>query len=546
MDENNNSNSSDTSSLVDARDEEGWEDAEDDAEDVRIVSLLDDATFRDVSGMLQHCKTTYDFDFIQLIQKFDLDFYGKIKLVNYIRTYVKESKKRPEIASEKDFADDKYLQPVHEDDALLFLLDEISAPEPHTSEKIPNGDGPIQSQAKRIQDLESQLSKLQSQFSDYRFTVERTLDERWNSSTAEASSSATAPTQAANSSKSNDEGYFESYSYNTIHQTMLQDRVRTDAYRDFIYHNKPLFTNKTVLDIGCGTGILSLFCARAGAKHVYAVDNSAIIDKARGIIFANGLQDRITCLRGKVEEVKLPVEKVDIIVSEWMGYCLLYEGMLDSVLWARDRYLAREGLVVPSHCSLRVAPVADPEWVGENVTFWNDVYGFDMRAMMDKVNEDVVVRRVKPEAIAGASSVFKWLDLKTVKIEELVFEGKFDTVLDKDVDALDGWLVWFDTFFTTAFNTQVPAYTKAEEWKDRVDGNVAFTTGPFDKETHWQSGSMTIDRLQSQGQPLKKGQQIVGSVAFRRREESKRELDIEIEWDAQGTDEKGSQVFVLR
>ena len=56
---------------------------------------------------------------------------------------------------------------------------------------------------------------------------------------------------------------------------------------------------------------------------------------------ANGAS---SCLHGKIEEVTLPVKQVDIIVSEWMGYCLLYEAMLDSVLYARDRYLAPDGL----------------------------------------------------------------------------------------------------------------------------------------------------------------------------------------------------------
>lgn len=47
-------------------------------------------------------------------------------------------------------------------------------------------------------------------------------------------------------------------------------------------------------------------------------------------------------VRGKVEEVQLPdgVEKVDIIISEWMGYCLFYESMLKTVLFARDKWLA--------------------------------------------------------------------------------------------------------------------------------------------------------------------------------------------------------------
>lgn len=70
---------------------------------------------------------------------------------------------------------------------------------------------------------------------------------------------------------------------------MLKDTVRTDAYRDFIYENKDLFSGKVVLDVGCGTGILSMFCARAGASKVIAVDNSDIIDKARENVFANDL-----------------------------------------------------------------------------------------------------------------------------------------------------------------------------------------------------------------------------------------------------------------
>lgn len=47
----------------------------------------------------------------------------------------------------------------------------------------------------------------------------------------------------------------------------------------------------------------------------------------------------ITIFKGKVEEVELPVEKVDIIISEWMGYCLFYESMLNTVIFARDKWL---------------------------------------------------------------------------------------------------------------------------------------------------------------------------------------------------------------
>merc|ERR1719354_1507091 len=114
---------------------------------------------------------------------------------------------------------------------------------------------------------------------------------------------------------------------------MLKDEVRTLTYRNSMYHNKHLFKDKIVLDVGCGTGILSMFAAKAGAKKVIGVDMSSIVEHARNIVKENDLSDKVEIIRGKVEEIKLPegIEKVDIIISEWMGYCLFYESMLDSV-----------------------------------------------------------------------------------------------------------------------------------------------------------------------------------------------------------------------
>jgi protein arginine N-methyltransferase 1 len=116
--------------------------------------------------------------------------------------------------------------------------------------------------------------------------------------------------------------YFDSYAHFGIHEEMLKDEVRTLTYRNAMYHNKHLFKGKVVLDIGCGTGILSMFAAKAGASKVIAIDCSNIIDYAQKIINDNHFQDVITLIKGKVEEVALPegIDKVDIIISEWMGY----------------------------------------------------------------------------------------------------------------------------------------------------------------------------------------------------------------------------------
>lgn len=143
---------------------------------------------------------------------------------------------------------------------------------------------------------------------------------------------------------------------------MLKDNIRTKAYQDSILKNKNLFEGKIVLDVGAGTGILSIFAARAGAKHVYAVENANIAIHARNIIEKNGLSDLITVVKGKIEEIVLPVEKVDIIISEWMGYFLLYESMLDCVLYARDKYLQPDGIMFPDRAVLYLASIEDEDY----------------------------------------------------------------------------------------------------------------------------------------------------------------------------------------
>ncbi|HEV7738475.1 MAG TPA: 50S ribosomal protein L11 methyltransferase [Chlamydiales bacterium] len=79
-----------------------------------------------------------------------------------------------------------------------------------------------------------------------------------------------------------------------IHAVMIQDTVRTSSSASFILTNSTLFRDATVLDVGCGTGILSLFAAKAGAKHVIAVDASDITKRTEKVVSDNKMNDIIT------------------------------------------------------------------------------------------------------------------------------------------------------------------------------------------------------------------------------------------------------------
>jgi type I protein arginine methyltransferase len=75
----------------------------------------------------------------------------------------------------------------------------------------------------------------------------------------------------------------------------------------------------------------------------------------------------ITLVKGKLEEAELPVKEYDIIISEWMGYFLLYESMLDTVLLARDKYLKPGGLIFPDSASLYLAAIEDQDYKEEKI-----------------------------------------------------------------------------------------------------------------------------------------------------------------------------------
>ena len=162
---------------------------------------------------------------------------------------------------------------------------------------------------------------------------------------------------------------------------MLKDEVRTNTYMNSILHNAHIFKDKIVLDVGCGTGILSLFAAKAGASRVFGVDMSAIAESAKQIVKDNQYQDKVAIIRGKIEEIELPVKKVDIIISEWMGYFLLYESMLDTVIFARDKWLKPGGLIFPDKASLYMVSIEDAEYKSDKIDWWENVYGFNMECI---------------------------------------------------------------------------------------------------------------------------------------------------------------------
>lgn len=197
--------------------------------------------------------------------------------------------------------------------------------------------------------------------------------------------------------------------------------------------------------------------------------------------------------------------------------------------------------MVPSHATLRIAPISDPDFISSHISFWKSVYGFDMSRMLMNIHDEVAVRSIPQSTVAAEPSAFLHLPLHTITQDELVFVKDFNVTLAGDIDALDGWAVWFDMFFMPSAESTIPENAVPDDMEAK--GYVAFTTGPEGPETHWQTGILLIDHENKRPVPLKRGQVIKGKVGYKKKEEGSRLLDIEVQWDTEG--EKGRQTWSL-
>ena len=367
-----------------------------------------------------------------------------------------------------------------------------------------------------------------------------------------------------------DDQYFESYTDVGLQGEMVGDRARSDAYlRAMLRFADADFKDKVVLDCGCGTGLLSFFAIKAGARKVYAIEGSNLAFTTREVIERNGLADRIVLYHSRMEDVELP-EKVDTIVSEWMGSTLIFESMLGSVLFARDKWLKPGGMLYPSRATIYFGPIEAKEYFVKKIHFWHDVYGFDMTPFL-KTARATAIEKPMFDRIVEADDVLcapddalelVHYDLLTMHVDEIERVAKpFSFVARRD-GTLHGFACWFTTDFESSAiraalaqqrsaaalptsgaavaNASIAdsdAESKVEKTTRRTtikamiqkaddDSHAAIlrgevgdaseivtlSTAPNETPTHWKQLSMLLD----DGVPVRKGDVLTGEIDIQR------------------------------
>lgn len=161
------------------------------------------------------------------------------------------------------------------------------------------------------------------------------------------------------------------------HFAMMNDRPRNDAYQAVISRLVP---GKRVLDIGTGTGLLSMMAARAGAKSVTTCESVALIaERAREIIALNGFANRIAVVARRSTDLVIGTdlaERAQVLITETFSSDLVSEGVLPAVEHAHQELLTKDAIVIPRAAAARAYIVGGAEI--EDMLFAGPSNGFDL------------------------------------------------------------------------------------------------------------------------------------------------------------------------
>jgi protein arginine N-methyltransferase 1 len=216
-----------------------------------------------------------------------------------------------------------------------------------------------------------------------------------------------------------------------FHRTLLSDVVAQDEFRKAL--GAAIQGGETVLDIGTGTGIHSMFACQAGARKVYAVDPSPIIELAKAVSIANGFEDRITFIQGAIQDIELP-EQVDVITAH-----LGLTDILDIVPEAAARHLRQGGVVIPAMAELFCAPLESaPAY--EQVLFWEQPhYGLTFMPIRRIATQSQYACRISPRELLAEGARLGAFNLSKPS-DPLDTEAKFKIARD---GILHGIAMWY-------------------------------------------------------------------------------------------------------
>src|SRR5215472_1028475 len=195
--------------------------------------------------------------------------------------------------------------------------------------------------------------------------------------------------------------------------SMIADRVRVEAYAEAL--RRTVHKGSVVVEIGTGPGIFAVLACQLGARRVYAIEPSEIIQVAREIAVANACETKIEFFEEFSDRVTLPI-RADIILSDLRGVLPLFQRNIPAIVDARRRLLAPGGTLIPRRDMLWAALVEAPEPYNGLVNPWDrNPLGQDLSAARRLVVNTGQKVRLTPDQLLSAHQLWATLDYRTVE-----------------------------------------------------------------------------------------------------------------------------------
>lgn len=286
------------------------------------------------------------------------------------------------------------------------------------------------------------------------------------------------------------------------HHYMLRDNYRVMSYKSAISAH---VAGKSVVEIGCGSGILSLFAAKAGATKVTAIEESAIAALAREMFEANGCASRIDLRLGNSRDIQLS-EPADVIIHEIIGVDPFGENVLPYIADARERMLRKGGRLIPHRLEVfcigievEDKPHHDLDRCLAEAAQFSGMYGLDFTPFTRRLSQ-VSPRLLRPPVDAFENS--------SLKARVLSDECRL-----LDIDLHGDWSRHADepSTVTLSINDAGSLGALIVYFKAHLDETTVVSNGPFVPATSW---GRDVREL-SERVPVQRGDEIPLAVALR-------------------------------
>jgi protein arginine N-methyltransferase 1 len=250
-----------------------------------------------------------------------------------------------------------------------------------------------------------------------------------------------------------------------FHHSMLADEVRTSSFLRAILAT--VKRGDVVVDIGSGTGVLSLFAAMAGASRVYSIEREPIIEIAHEIASRNGFSESIVFIEGSSPDVEIP-ERADVLITETIGNVGFDEGISTWVADAKERFLKTNAAIVPQQVEAVASLVSVPRDYATIERWSQPLLTLDFAPLSRIVLNNVLWTDLSPAAITTPPAVVFGTDFSKAP-ESLSGGARVGALKDAVVHGIGLW------------------------FRSSLTAGISITNAPPNAVPSWEQGFLPLD-----------------------------------------------------